>query len=299
MTRIGAVYNPYQNPPEDFRAAVEAAESAGVPELWIWEDCFRESAFATAAAALAWTERLHLGIGIAPMPLRNVAATAMEIATIERTFPGRLHPGVGHGVLSWMAQVGARVASPLTLMREYVPALRALLAGDEVTVAGRYVTLDHVRLDWPPEAAPPVYAAGEGPKTLVLAGEVADGVILTGSRTPAEYAEQVRHVRDGGAGVARGSMPAVVVYVNAAFGDGAEARVRATAGEQSATGDRGVWGDIDDVTAGVQRFAAAGVDAVVLVPAAGEEDLAAFLRSVGEVANRLGSSAHGGGDVGR
>ena len=67
------------------------------------------------------------------MPLRNVAIAAMEIAAVERMFPGRLIPGVGHGVLSWMGQVGARVASPLTLMREYVPALRALLAGESVT----------------------------------------------------------------------------------------------------------------------------------------------------------------------
>ena len=60
----------------------------------------------------------------------------MEIAAVERMFPGRLIPGVGHGVLSWMGQVGARVASPLTLMREYVTALRALLAGESVTTTG-------------------------------------------------------------------------------------------------------------------------------------------------------------------
>ena len=70
----------------------------------------------------------------------------MEIATVERLFPGRLIPGVGHGVQPWMEQVGARVASPLTLMREYVPALRSLLAGEEVSTAGRYVSLD--RCGW-------------------------------------------------------------------------------------------------------------------------------------------------------
>nr|BFF12161.1 hypothetical protein GCM10025699_34640 [Microbacterium flavescens] len=133
MARIGAIFNPYTHTPDEFRDAVLVAEREGLPELWIWEDCFRTSAFATAAAALAWTERLRVGIGIAPMPLRNVAATAMEIATIERLFPGRLLPGVGHGILPWMGQVGARVASPLTLMGEYVPALRSLLAGSGST----------------------------------------------------------------------------------------------------------------------------------------------------------------------
>ena len=36
-----------------------------------------------------------------------------------------------------MGQVGVRAESPLTLLREYVGALRALLAGDEVSTQGR------------------------------------------------------------------------------------------------------------------------------------------------------------------
>ena len=40
----------------------------------------------------------------------------MEIATIERLFPGRFVPAIGHGVQRWMGQVGARVESPLTLL---------------------------------------------------------------------------------------------------------------------------------------------------------------------------------------
>ena len=92
--RIGAIFTP-DRPPEDFRHAVQLAEASGMDELWVWEDCFRESAFAAATAALAWSERIQVGIGIAPMPLRNVALTAMEIATIERMFPGRLLPGLG------------------------------------------------------------------------------------------------------------------------------------------------------------------------------------------------------------
>jgi alkanesulfonate monooxygenase SsuD/methylene tetrahydromethanopterin reductase-like flavin-dependent oxidoreductase (luciferase family) len=284
VTRVGAVFSPYQNRPEDLRAAAEAAEEAGVPELWVWEDCFRSSAFAAAAAALAWTEHLRIGIGISPMPLRNVAVTAMEIATIERMFPGRLYPGMGHGVLPWMAQAGARVASPLTLMREYIPALRALLAGDEVTVSGRYVTLDRVRLHDPPAVAPPVYAAGEGPKTLALTGEVADGTILVSGRTRAEFADQVSAVHESRSPATHGRSAVIIAYVTAAFGEGAEGRVRADLGDHGIDDDRAAWGDPDDVAAAVQRLAAVGIDDVVLVPAEGEGDFAGFLRAVGEVA---------------
>ena len=283
MTRVGAVFNPYHSPPEALRTAAQTAEAAGIAELWLWEDCFRESAFASAAAALAWTDQIQIGIGIAPMPLRNVAATAMEIATIERMFPGRLLPGVGHGVLPWMAQVGARVASPLTLMREYIPSLRSLLAGEQVTVTGRYVTLDQVQLNYPPEAAPPIYAAAEGPKTLALAGEIADGVILVGERTPAKFAEQIATVQTHRSQASRAGTADAVAYVTAAFGPDAEPRVRAELDGPRIDEDRAVWGTPDDVAAAVTRFASAGIDRIVLVPPAAEPDLEGFLKAVGEV----------------
>ena len=85
-----------------------------------------------------------MGIGLLPVPLRNVAITAMEVATLDRMFPGRLSVGVGHGVQDWMAQVGARVGVAADAAAEYVDALRALLRGERVTTDGRYVRLDDV-----------------------------------------------------------------------------------------------------------------------------------------------------------
>lgn len=290
MARIGAIFNPYTHTPDEFRDAVLVAEREGLPEMWIWEDCFRTSAFASAAAALAWTERLRIGIGIAPMPLRNVAATAMEIATIERLFPGRLLPGVGHGVLPWMGQVGARVASPLTLMREYVPALRALLAGDQVDAAGRYVSLDAVRLDAPPAAAPLVYAAAEGPKTLRLSGEVADGTVLDSNHTPAEVRASVDAVRGGRAGAGRAGAHDIVAYVIAAFGADAEARAIADVGDKPDPHERAVWGDPSDVARALGAFFDAGVDDVVLLPSSRVE-LAGFYAGAAEVSRLVAGRA--------
>lgn len=287
MTRIGAVFSPYQYSPDDFKAAVHAAEAAGLGDLWIWEDCFRESAYASAAAALAWTENLRIGIGIAPLPLRNLAVTAMEVATIERLFPGRLIPGFGHGVLEWMGQVGARVASPLTLMRESLPALRTLLAGEELTVSGRYVTLDRVQLDWPPTVAPAIYSAGEGPKTLALSGAHADGTILTAGYTLAELKAQIAHVHGGAKDAGRELLPKIVAYLTTAFGSGSEARVRAEVGERGVDDDRAAWGEPSDVARAARRLAEVGVDDVVLVPAAGEPDLGEFFRAAVEVEREL------------
>lgn len=294
MTRIGAVFHPNSQPPEALRDIVRIAEDSGVPELWVWEDCFREAAFAQASAALAWSERLRVGIGIAPMPLRNVALTAMEIATVERMFPGRLIPGVGHGVLDWMGQVGARVASPLTLMREYVPALRALVAGEKVTVSGRYVNLDSVQLDWAPMAPPPIIAAAEGPKTLAVSGEVADGTALV-SGSPVEHvAASIKAARDARSDAGRDGHHEVIAYVLTAFGgdDAAERARRDLAKWTSEDGaDRVVTGTVEDVAAAVRRYAAAGVDAVILQPTIDEPDTRGFFEATGEVARLIETSA--------
>jgi alkanesulfonate monooxygenase SsuD/methylene tetrahydromethanopterin reductase-like flavin-dependent oxidoreductase (luciferase family) len=144
--RIGVVFRPDFRP-DTLRETASAAERAGVAELWLWEDCFLQGGIAAASVALSSSEALTVGLGVLPAPLRNVVSTAMEIATLEAMFPGRLRLGIGHGVQDWMRQAGAAVASPLTVMREYVTALSDLLAGRSVTVDGRYVRLADVRLD--------------------------------------------------------------------------------------------------------------------------------------------------------
>ncbi len=283
MTSLGAVFRP-QSPPEQLRAVAQAAEAAGLEQLWLWEDCFRESGIASAAAALAWTERLKVGIGLLPVPLRNVALASMEAATLDRLFPGRFLLGMGHGVQSWMGQVGARAESPLTLLREHLDAMRALLRGERVTCEGRYVRLDGVALDWPPAAPVPVYAGAKGPRTVRLSGEAADGTVFEASTTPADLRAGLRLIDEGRAAAGRDGDHHVVVYMAAATGPGAEDRLRA---EIAAFGEElrpglGAAGDAQTIAKAVELLADAGADSVVLQPTADEPDPVAFVRFVAE-----------------
>jgi alkanesulfonate monooxygenase SsuD/methylene tetrahydromethanopterin reductase-like flavin-dependent oxidoreductase (luciferase family) len=252
--KVGVVFRP-QLPPEQLRDYVQVAERCGLDEVWLWEDCFFEGGLTAATAALAWTDSIRIGIGLLPVPLRNPALAAMEIATVSRLFPGRLVPAAGHGVLSWMDQVGAHANSPMTLLREWVVAVRALLHGDTVTVRGEYVNLDAVALDWPPAVVPPLLVGARGPKTLALAGAVSDGLVLDEAST----ADAVR------AAIATAAAPApqeVVVYVRC---DPAEA------------------GLIADTVA---TFGAAGATTVVVVPAADDPHVATTIERIGEARTR-------------
>lgn len=274
MTTLGAISLP-QNPPETLRDIARAADRAGLEELWLWEDCFLGGGISAAAAALAWTENLKVGIGIMPVPFRNVAACAMEIATLCRMFGDRAMPGIGHGVQEWMGQVGGRAASPLTLLREYAAALRTLLSGESVTVKGRYVNLDAVRLDWPPARPPAIYLGASGPKTLALAGEVGDGTILTGGTSPAGVVRALGHI-------AATAPHEMVVFIPAAFGPGGHERL-AEQQRREGTDSPGVSGTPEEMVAGLREYAAAGATKLILQPTPDEPDPAAFVAGVAEL----------------
>jgi alkanesulfonate monooxygenase SsuD/methylene tetrahydromethanopterin reductase-like flavin-dependent oxidoreductase (luciferase family) len=256
--RIGVVFRPDFRP-DTLRQTAAAAEREGVAELWLWEDCFLQGGIAAAAVALASSETLTVGLGVLPAPLRNVVTTAMEIATLESMFPGRIRVGIGHGVQDWMRQAGAAVASPLTLMREYVTALRDLLAGRSVTVSGRYVRLANVRLDWVPQQPVPVLIGGTGPKTLALAGEIADGVILDAQYTVVTLRDALGHVSAGRVGRSETSFNTVLFLACSA----------------------------DQVAGSAVPYLEAGVDTLVLQPVGSQTALPELITAAGEVAARL------------
>jgi alkanesulfonate monooxygenase SsuD/methylene tetrahydromethanopterin reductase-like flavin-dependent oxidoreductase (luciferase family) len=256
VVTLAAIFPPTQ-PPEMIGAVAAAADAAGLAQLWVWEDCFKESGIATATAMLAATSRVNVAIGLLPVPLRNVALTAMEIATVARLFPGRLTAGVGHGVQDWMSQVGARAESPMTLLREYTSALYALLHGETVTTYGRYVHLDGVALDWPPLVVPPLLVGGIRPRTVSLAGELSDGVIIPGGVSPEEVRAAIGHFGSGrGPRATRpDDGPREVVVFIAAPQNSPAADVAAVVNEYAAAGATQVAVNAAEDNADVVRFA--------------------------------------------
>ncbi len=273
-------------PPERLIGLAQSAERAGLDMLWVWEDCFKETGVTTAAVALASTTRIQVGIALLPVPLRNVAVTAMEFATLERLFPGRLIAGVGHGVQDWMSQVGARARSPLSLLREYTVALRALLDGERVTTHGSYVQLSDVALDWPPQPAPPLMVGGTGPKSLRLASELGDGLLLGGGTTDQQTAEAVAVATE-----VRGAGFPVATNLMATTGPDARALLDRELGVWNLPTDQGIGvaGDAGEIAESMQRLADIGVTHIAVQPVADEPDLDGLVQLIGrEVAPQLG-----------
>lgn len=276
-TSLGLTFTP-EMAPARLPELAQLTEAAGLDELWVWEDCFAESGVTSAAVALARTERIRVGISLMPVALRTVALTAMEISTLAGMFPGRFRPGIGHGVQAWMGQAGVRVDSPMTLLEEYAVALRSLLAGEEVSSQGRYVTLDQVKLAWPPDPTPELLMGGFGPRTLELSARLGDEVMLAAARTPEEVAEAGRL----GAAAAGRPVP-LLVPVLVATGDGAAERVARESTNWRDDGQSfGAAGDAAEVAATLQRLVDLGARTLCLQATADEPDIAGLARFLGE-----------------
>jgi alkanesulfonate monooxygenase SsuD/methylene tetrahydromethanopterin reductase-like flavin-dependent oxidoreductase (luciferase family) len=278
--RIGVVFRP-QLPPEQLRSFVTAAEAAGLDDVWLWEDCFLEGGLTAASAALAWTSSIRVGLGLMPVPFRNPALAAMELATLARLFPGRFVPVAGHGVQDWMAQVGARAASPMTLLREWVTAVRSLLRGETVTVSGDYVNLHAVALDWPPDTVPPLLVGARRPKTVAFAGAGADGMVLDVPIPPDGVREAVTQAAAPGP-------HEVVVYVLAGVArEPLEAELRDNPRYSGGPLAAGSPAEVADV---VRAYAEAGATTVVLQPAATDLEAEPLITLAAEVRTLVRSS---------
>jgi len=305
---IGVIFHP-KFPPEKLADYARRAESAGFDELWLWDDCFLPGAFTSAAIALAATQRLKVGIGLLPATAYNPLFAAMELTTLARAFPHRIMPGFGHGVGTWMAQIGAAPTSSMKALKETVTAVRQLLAGELVTTQGEQVKLDKVQMQLVPEAVPPLYVGAMREKSLHLAGRVGDGTILTGMSSPAYVRWAQEHIRAGMAEVGR-SHHRLVVYLDVkvhrdgklarsamrrslaarlswadvqlqVLGIAAEvAALREAYGEDEIAGQiPDEWVDVfsaagtpEQVAEGVQRLMAAGADSIVFQPLDGDPD---------------------------
>ncbi len=225
--RVGVML-PRDLPVTEVLPFARRAEELGFGELWVVEDLGFRGGIAQAGALLAATDRITVGIGIMPAGARNAAFAAMELATLAQLFPGRLIAGIGHGMPEWMRQVGAWPASPLTLIQEYATAVRTLLRGEPGPVNGRYVRTEGVVIGERPDVVPPVVLGVRGPRSLAVAGQAADGVLLAEPAPPAYLTTALGHLGPDTTGAGGRE---VISYDVAVVDDDADAAVeRARAG---------------------------------------------------------------------
>ena len=171
------------DPPSSLRGMVEAADGAGATNLWIATHLFQREPIATAAVALAGSRRLGVVLmAMSPYTVHPVYA-AMAAATLEELFPGRVQLCFGMGAPAALEAAGVNAERPIETLRETIEVARALLSGTTVKFSGRrYRISGRLAMGAHPL---PLWLAASGPQMLELAGEKADGVVISAGTSPA------------------------------------------------------------------------------------------------------------------
>src|SRR5512147_2801633 len=155
----------------------------------------RRDTYVLLAAAARATQRITLGPLLANPINRHPTVTASSIATIDELAPGRVLLGWGVGDTA-VRLAGLRPARVKEL-ESSTRLMRALLDGEAVEVgAARPARLPHHR-------PVPIWIAAGGPRTLRMAGGVADGVFIRVGTHPANIATAVNAIRAGAAEAGR------------------------------------------------------------------------------------------------
>ena len=184
--RIGIHLRHWEGTPHDLVPLAGEAERLGFDSVWVSET-WGSDAMVLATWVAAHTQRVGVGVGVAQMPARTPANTAMAAITIDHLSGGRFRLGLGtSGPQVAEGWHGTVFDHPLERTREYVDIVRAVIAREgPVRYDGRHYQLPAAGgtgLGKPLKsnvrslrAAIPVYLAAMGPRNVALAAEIADG----------------------------------------------------------------------------------------------------------------------------
>jgi 5,10-methylenetetrahydromethanopterin reductase len=163
--------------------------------LWIGEDMDElHDVFVQASFALL-NSSLIIGIGITSIFFRNIsniarAATSLyEIGKIENNERFRL--GIGVGGIQVLSKMNIQIKKPLSAMRYATFLLRKIWSGEIITFNSEAFRLKSYYARYGLGQRIPIYFGVRGPKMLSLAGELANGVILSGPKTYLKKAVEI------------------------------------------------------------------------------------------------------------
>ena len=170
---------------------IKEAEALGYDSVWT-----AEAWGSDAISPLAWigaqTSKIKLGTGIMQIPGRSPANAAMTAMSMDALSGGRFIMGIGTSgpqvVEGWHGQPYSK---PLTWMREYIEICRAIFAREApLSYQGQkyqipYAGPGSIGMGKPLKSILhgnphiPIFTGSLAPQSQMMAGELADGVLLT------------------------------------------------------------------------------------------------------------------------
>jgi len=169
------------NPVERGSWLFSLAEKKKLHGIWIGEDIDRlNDIFTVTSLPLLETTTPLVGIGITSPLIRNLSTLARAALALHELSPHRFRLGLGIGGLRDLEKKGIPLSNPTQILREAVSLLRRMWSKEKVTSRGLF-PLNGYEVGGRAEI--PIFFGVRGPRLLKLAGELADGVILSGPKS--------------------------------------------------------------------------------------------------------------------
>ena len=264
-----------------FRAHLRRAEELGLFEsAWVQEQVIGAAGslapLQTLTYAAACTEQLRLGCAVFVLPLHNPLHLAKAISSLDCLSHGRVEVGVAAGGLGRpFGAFGVDADRPVARFNEALALLKACWTEREINFDGRLWKLQGASMEPKPvqQPHPPVWFGGSAPAGMRRAVRHGDGFMGAGSQTTAQFADQVKVVREELS--EQGREPGTFrigkrVYIHVEH-DAARARRRLEDALTRHYG-RGGWSDrilagpAEECTAGIRAVADAGAELILLNP---------------------------------
>jgi 5,10-methylenetetrahydromethanopterin reductase len=145
--------------------------------------------FVSMTVAASRTKRPRLAITVSNPMTRHPAVVASASTALQQLSRDRFVYGISSGD-SALRNIGVRPAT-VDELEEYVTCVQAMCDGRPATYQGQ---AQQLRWDHRPT---PVWMAAEGPRTLRLAGRIAQGVVLSNSLTAEAMERNLGHIKAG------------------------------------------------------------------------------------------------------
>ncbi|WP_375492437.1 TIGR03557 family F420-dependent LLM class oxidoreductase [uncultured Jatrophihabitans sp.] len=202
--KIGYFLSCEEYGPAELIYQAKAAEAAGFESLWIsdhfhpWTDAQGNSPFVwSVIGAISQVTSLPITTAVTCPTIRiHPAIIAQAAATSALLTEGKFILGLGSGEALNEHITGSRWPDTkvrLEMLEESIEVMRELWTGEFVDHHGPHYTVENARLYTLPDAPPPVYVSGFGPRASRLAGRVADGFV-----TVAPDEDSIKVFRDAG-----------------------------------------------------------------------------------------------------
>lgn len=198
MTRVGFAtgYDPDMGIPE-MAGWVQRAEEQGYETAVFSETIalLRDSVSALSVFA-SRTSRIRLAT-TQVVRLRSPVVMAQTAATLDELSQGRITMVLGACTRSHAERHSLEHLDPVSTLREWVGAIREILANSPASYEGDVVTLRDLAFGWNPvRPGVPIWIAATSKTGLRLAAQIGDGVLLNSVASPEYSANAIRIIRD-------------------------------------------------------------------------------------------------------